>query len=112
MSYAVLIMSTLISATSVTITEPVDGETYDGDWLMLKAIVENDDEVPDSLHSVLNGSPTAPVPRLSTDWYTYMQNDLHHGYSESPAPPMAPSCGRPLLRGISTSFRLRWWWMG
>ncbi|MCD4849090.1 MAG: PQQ-binding-like beta-propeller repeat protein, partial [Candidatus Aegiribacteria sp.] len=34
----------------------------------------------------LNGQPVIQIPRLNTDWYTYMQNDLHHGFSESPAP--------------------------
>ncbi|MFO7951017.1 MAG: PQQ-binding-like beta-propeller repeat protein [Candidatus Fermentibacteraceae bacterium] len=86
MDTAIILLTALISATSVTITEPVDGETYDGDWLMLKAIVENGDEIPDSVHYVLNGADPVQVERLNTDWYTYMQNDLHHGYSESPAP--------------------------
>jgi outer membrane protein assembly factor BamB len=71
---------------NVEITEPVDGETYDGDWLSVRAIVENDNELPDSVHHTLNGEPFILIPRLNTDWYTYMQNDLHHGYSESPAP--------------------------
>ena len=81
-----LLTAALLSATSLTITEPVDGGTYDGDWLTLRAIVENDNEIPDSVLHSLNGQPVVPVPRLNTDWYTYMQNDLHHGYSESPAP--------------------------
>ncbi len=71
---------------NVEITEPVDGETYDGDWLTVRAIVENDNELPDSVHHTLNGEPFILIPRLNTDWYTYMQNDLHHGFSESPAP--------------------------
>ncbi len=71
---------------NVEITEPVDGETYDGDWLTVRAIVENDNELPDSVHRTLNGAPFILIPRLNTDWYTYMQNDLRHGYSASPAP--------------------------
>lgn len=86
MSIVCLIMTALLSATTVTITQPLDGETYDGDWLMLKAIVENENEIPDSVRYVLNGSNGVPVARLNTDWYTYMANDLHTGYSESPAP--------------------------
>ncbi len=71
---------------NVEITEPIDGATYDGDWLTVRAIVENDNELPDSVHHTLNGEPFILIPRLNTDWYTYMQNDLHHGFSESPAP--------------------------
>ena len=87
--WKVLILSLVTTAwavENVTITEPVDGATYDGDWLTVRAIVENDDELPDSVHHTLNGEPFIPIPRLNTDWYTYMQNDLHHGFSESPAP--------------------------
>ncbi|NOQ23376.1 MAG: PQQ-binding-like beta-propeller repeat protein [Candidatus Aegiribacteria sp.] len=76
----------MISATSVTIVEPVDGETYDGDWLPFRAIVENENELPDSVHYSLNGAPVVQIPRLNTDWPTYMQNYQNHGYSESPAP--------------------------
>ncbi|MCD4706431.1 MAG: PQQ-binding-like beta-propeller repeat protein [Candidatus Sabulitectum sp.] len=81
-----LIISTFLSATSVIITEPIDGESYDGDWLTIRAIVENENQLPDSVHYALNGSLIAPVPRLNTDWPTYMQNYQNHGYSESPAP--------------------------
>jgi outer membrane protein assembly factor BamB len=86
MNAALILLKVLVSATSVTITEPVDGEVYDGDWLLLNAVVENGDEPPDSVRYRLNGGDAVSVPRLSTDWFTYMQNDLHHGYSESPAP--------------------------
>ncbi|MCD4706554.1 MAG: PQQ-binding-like beta-propeller repeat protein [Candidatus Sabulitectum sp.] len=81
-----LLITAFLSTASVTITEPVDGETYSGDWLTLRAIVENENEVPDSVLYILNGEPVIQIPRLNTDWPTYMQNDLHHGYSESPAP--------------------------
>ena len=76
----------VISATGVNITEPVDGETYNGDWLTVRAIVENENEIPEYVQYSLNGQPVEQIPRLNTDWYTYMQNDQHHGYSESPAP--------------------------
>ena len=81
-----ILVAILISTTNLTITEPVDGETYDGDWLTVRAIVENENEKADSVHYSLNEQPVVQIPRLNTDWYTYMQNDLHHGYSESPAP--------------------------
>jgi len=81
-----LIMSFIISVTNVTITEPLDGETYNGDWLPLRVIVENDNEVPDFVHYTLNGGPVTLIDRLNTDWPTYMQSYLHHGFSESPAP--------------------------
>ncbi|MCD4848748.1 MAG: PQQ-like beta-propeller repeat protein, partial [Candidatus Aegiribacteria sp.] len=76
----------VISASGVNIMEPVDGETYDGDWLTVRAIVENENEIPEYVQYSLNGQPVVQIPRLNTDWYTYMQGDLHHGFSESPAP--------------------------
>ncbi|MCD4706880.1 MAG: PQQ-binding-like beta-propeller repeat protein [Candidatus Sabulitectum sp.] len=94
-----LMTSIFIFTTSVEITEPVDGETYNGDWLTVRAVVENENEIPDSVHYTLNGEAAIQIPRLNTDWYTYMQNDLHHGFSESPAPHeptvlwAAPVCG-------------------
>jgi len=81
-----VLIGTSLAVENVAITEPQDGATYDGDWLTVRAIVENDNELPDSVHYSLNGDPVILIPRLNTDWYTYMQNDLHHGYSESPAP--------------------------
>ena len=80
------LISYILATTSVLITEPVDGETYDGDWLTIRAIVENENALPDSVHYTLNGDPFVMIPRLNTDWPTYMQNNVHHGYSESPAP--------------------------
>ncbi len=76
----------ILSAVSVSIVEPADGGVYDGDWLTLKTIVENENSLPDSVVFSLNGEPFLPVPRLSTDWPTYMQNNLHQGFSLSPAP--------------------------
>ena len=76
----------ILSAVDVSIFEPADGGVYDGDWLTLRAIVQNNNELPDSVTFSLNGEPFAPVPRLVTDWYTYMANDCRTGYSESPAP--------------------------
>lgn len=81
-----MLLLALISAVDVTITEPVDGEEYSGDWLPVRAIVENDDTPPDSVQYSLNGGSPVPVPRLNTDWYTYMGNDDRTGFSESPAP--------------------------
>lgn len=76
----------VVGSTSLTITEPIDGETYNGDWLPLRAIVENENELPDSVHYALNGNPVVQIPRLNTDWYSYMANNERTGYSESPAP--------------------------
>ena len=46
----------LISTTNLTITEPIDGESYwIGDSLIVRAIVENENELPDSVHYALNG---------------------------------------------------------
>ena len=74
------------SATSLTITEPVDNEIYDGDWLTVRAIVENENEIPENVRYTLNAQSVVEIPRLNTDWYTYMANNLHTGFSESPAP--------------------------
>ena len=99
MAFGAILAAILISATDLTITEPVDGETYDGDWLTIRAIVENENELPDSVHYTLNAQPVVQIPRLITDWPTYMQNYQNHGYSESPAPHSsdvlwtAPVCG-------------------
>jgi len=81
-----LLITIVLSDPGVMITEPVDGETYNVGWLTIRAIVENENEIPENVEYTLNGETAIDIPRLSTDWYTYMQNDLHHGFSESPAP--------------------------
>ena len=86
MVFGTILTAILISVTNLTITEPIDGETYDGDWLPLRAIVENENELPDSVHYSLNGQTAVLIPRLNTDWYTYMANNNRTGYSESPSP--------------------------
>lgn len=86
MLFFYLYIAAFLGTTSLTISEPIDGETYNGDWLTIRAIVENENEIPESVQYTLNGQTAIDIPRLSTDWYTYMQNDLHHGFSESPAP--------------------------
>ena len=96
---SVIVLMAVLSAAEVMITQPADGGVYDGDWLSLNALVENGWFLPDSVTFSLNGEPFVPVPRLSTDWHTYMQNGLHHGFSEAPSPHdsailwMAPVCG-------------------
>ncbi len=86
MIFGTILSVILLSSVNLTIIEPVDGETYNGDWLTIRAIVENENELPDSVHYTLNGESVIQVPRLNTDWYTYMANDCRTGYSESPAP--------------------------
>ncbi len=76
----------LAASSTVLVTAPVDGETYAADWLDLKALVTNENYPPDSVTFILNGAAPEAVPRLSTDWHTYMGNDLHTGFSLSPAP--------------------------
>ena len=86
MSLIAFLISFVISATGVTITEPEDLAAYNLDELpAIRAIVENENVIPDSVHYSLNGAAVVPVPRLNTDWPTYMQNYQNHGYSESPA---------------------------
>lgn len=85
MMFPILLLSAA-STVTVDIVEPADGATFSGDWLTLRALVGNDDVLPDSVTFSLNGEPFVPVPRLSTDWPTYMQSNVHNGLSESPAP--------------------------
>lgn len=85
MTFPILVLAA-VSSVTVEIVEPADGATFAGDWLTLRTLVENDDVLPDSVTFSLNGEPFVPVPRLSTDWPTYMQSNVHHGFSESPAP--------------------------
>ncbi|MCK5134083.1 MAG: PQQ-binding-like beta-propeller repeat protein [Candidatus Sabulitectum sp.] len=86
MLFSTFLTCIFLQTTGVTITEPVDGDTYDGDWLTVRVILENENELPDSVHYTLNEGPVIQIPRLNTDWYTYMGNDSHTGHSESPAP--------------------------
>ncbi len=94
-----VLLTSVFSVATVSIVEPVDGETYDGDWLPLRVIVENENEIPDSVHYALNGSPVIQIPRLNTDWPTYMQNYQNYGYSLAPGPQTSevfwsiPICG-------------------
>lgn len=81
-----MLISSVLTATSVTIAEPVDGETYDGDWLPLKVIVENENTVPDSVHYTLNSGTVTQIPRLNTDWDTYMRDNSRRGSTEAPGP--------------------------
>ncbi len=81
-----LLLASILGATGLVITEPVQGQTYPGNWLSIRALVENNDQPADSVVCVLNSEAPAAVPRLSTDWYTYMANNDHTGFSQSPAP--------------------------
>ncbi len=82
-----VIVTSLLAVTSLHITEPESMASYNLDELPgLRIIVENENEIPDSIRYSLNGNDFITVSRLSTDWPTYMQNIEKHGYSESPAP--------------------------
>jgi outer membrane protein assembly factor BamB len=76
----------LASAIGVSITQPEDGGIYGSGWIEIRALVQNGNILPDSVTCSLNGEPAALIPRLNTDWPTYMQNNQNHGYSQSPAP--------------------------
>jgi len=81
-----ILISSIFAITSITITEPEDWAAYNLDELPgIRAIVENENVIPDSVHYSLNWDPVILIPRLNTDWPTYMQNYQNHGYSESPA---------------------------
>lgn len=81
-----ILTTSIVSMTTVSIVEPIDGNVYDGDWLPLRVIIENNNEIPDSVHYSLNGESTIQISRLNTDWYTYMRDNNRHGSTESPAP--------------------------
>ena len=82
-----LVISVVYAAVSVDIVEPEHCMDYNLDELPgIRVIVENENELPDSVHYTLNGEIAIVVPRLNTDWPTYMQNYQNHGFSESPAP--------------------------
>lgn len=82
-----IILFVLLSVVNVDIVEPEHCMDYNLDQLPgLRVIVENENEIPDSVSYSLNGEPFVQISRLNTDWPTYMQNYQNHGYSESPAP--------------------------
>lgn len=83
---AFLLLAAAVSALDVSITQPEDGGSYGVQNLVLRVLVENDDVLPDSVTFSLNGEAFTQVPRLDTDWHTYMQNPVHNGLSLSPAP--------------------------
>jgi len=82
-----LLITALLSTISVTITEPVDGETYFWlDTLNVRAVVDLENEPPDIVEYRLNGGSPVQIDKLNTDWFTFMGSDYKHGFSESPAP--------------------------
>lgn len=70
----------------VEITSPENSGVYSSPGIDVRAVLDYENLLADSVLFSLNGGAWCPLPRLDTDWYTYMQNDLHHGFSESPAP--------------------------
>lgn len=75
-----------LGAAPVEITYPVDGSVYDSQQLEVRVVYDNQSRMADSVAYSLNSAPDVGLPRLDTDWYTYLQNDLHHGWSEAAAP--------------------------
>ena len=87
MYFLPVLITSIVATTSLSIIEPEHCADYNLDELPgFRAIVENDNEIPDSVSYSLNGEALVQVPRLNTDWPTYMQNYQNHGFSESPAP--------------------------
>jgi outer membrane protein assembly factor BamB len=72
--------------TGAEITFPEDGAAYNSPDLNVRAVLDFENLMADQVLYSLNGGPPVVIPRLDTDWYTYMGNDLHTGFSESPAP--------------------------
>ncbi len=70
----------------VGITFPEDGGAYSSPEMNVRAVLDYENLLADSVAYSLNGGAWTLLPRMDTDWYTYMQNDLHHGFSESAAP--------------------------
>lgn len=86
--FRLVCLFTALAAVSapVEITSPQDGGVYSDPDLEVRVVVDWGSETADSVAYSLNGAAGMEIPRLDTDWYTYLQNDLHHGWSESPAP--------------------------
>lgn len=99
-----LLVTAILAVTDVSITEPADGGTYNGDWLTVTAIVQNENEIPDSVHYSLNGDAVVSIPRLNTDWYTFRGNDLHTGYCESPGPSAYSNFWKASILGFACQF--------
>ncbi len=70
----------------IEITFPLDGGAYASPDLHVRAVLDFESLMAGEAGFVLNGGPPSAMPRLVTDWYTYMNDDLHTGCSEAPAP--------------------------
>jgi len=105
MLFATFLISFVLSAIGITITEPEDWTAYNLDEFPdFRAMVENENEVPDSVAYTLNGGTSVIIPKLNTDWPTYMQNYLNHGFSESYAPTMNSVLWSAAVTGTSHEF--------
>ncbi len=76
----------LIFGSDLTIRLPQNGAIYQEIYTQIKTIIDNDNQHPDSVLYSLNGAPFINLEKINTDWYTYLGNDQHTGYSESSGP--------------------------
>ena len=80
-----LLVLFLTMGTSISIEIPHDS-VEPGQLLQLQVTITTDEYYIDSIWCSINNEPAIIIEKKDTDWYTYMGNDLHTGYSESSAP--------------------------
>ena len=78
-----ILFLTLSTAISIEIPEDIV-ETNQG--ILLQITIETDEYYIDSIRCSINDEPAFFIEKENTDWYTYMGNDKHSGFSESSAP--------------------------
>ncbi len=78
-----ILFLTLTTAISIEIPE----DTVDpNQGIPLQITIETDEYYIDSIRCSINDEPAFFIKKTNTDWYTYMGNDMHSGFSESSAP--------------------------
>lgn len=81
-----IILLAAVPVSGIEIKEPVEGKNYYTQEIDVRVIVETAKTPSDTAFFTLNGESDGFIPRIDTDWYTYMRNSLRQGYSESYAP--------------------------
>ena len=74
------------SFSNITILHPENGGVYESANIKIRISIDNKDGDPYSVVYQLGNEPSQPIPHLNTDWFTYMQNGYHNGFSKSVAP--------------------------
>jgi eukaryotic-like serine/threonine-protein kinase len=80
-----LLIIVLTSSVTISIRIPEESDYHCLNF-PLRIIVETDEMYIDSVRYSINNDTPVVIEKSNTDWYTYMCNDSHSGYSESIAP--------------------------